>query len=166
MLTYMATIEQLSAGGVVHKVKGVLGPRQMEVRKVYLSSIAVEWMRNVLPSLKTDGHNEGAVSPKQQAYQLLKDFTAGEDMFADGWGPKPMKPDDGKHGVWELRTADLRFFTWFCRKGVVVVYAVETKFNLLKNSSYGDYRNRLVLYREALDLDEPKVIYGGYEDVF
>ena len=157
----MATIEQLSATSLVHKVKGVLGPRQMEVRKVYLTPEAMNWMKSKLPTLQTDGHNEGAVSPKQQAFKLLKDFVAGENMFADGWGPKPLQPED-----WELRTPDLRFFGWFCRRGVFVVTAVATKSSLLRDRSYGAFRDQLVTVRNTLELDDPKVIYGRYEDVF
>ena len=162
----MATIEQLSALSAVHKVKGVLGPRQLEVRKIYLTPLAMDWMKRKLPSLQSDGHNEGAMSPKQQAYKLVKDFVAGENMFADGWGPKPLQPDDGVHGVWELRTPDWRFFGWFCRRGVFVVTAVETKATLLRDRSYGIFRDQLVEIRNVLDLDDPKVIYGKYEDVF
>lgn len=162
----MATIEQLSAQGVVHLVKGVLGPRQMEMRKIYLSTDAMDWMRLQLPTLPTDGHNEGAVSPKEQAFMLFKNFVVGENMFADGWGPKPLRPNDGLHGVWELRTPDLRFFGWFVRCGVFVVSAVETKACLLRDRSYDMYRDQLVEYRNSLNLDEPSVIYGGYEHVF
>lgn len=162
----MATVEELSKAKLLQVVKGVLGPRQLAERYIYLRPEAADWMRSTLRGLEVDGYVDDAISPNQQAYQLFKDFISGEDMFSLEMHPKPLRPQDSEHGIWELRTPDLRFFGWFCRKGVFLVSNIETKSTLLADRSYGRMRDFAVEYRNGLDLDEPKVLMGGQEDVF
>ena len=162
----MATIDQLCVAGLVQRVKGVLGPRQMAERKLFLLPEVGIWMRTNLPKLEADGYVDGAVTPKQQSYQLFRDFVSGVDMFELDWHPKPLRPHDASHGVWELRTPDLRFFGWFCQKGTFVVSDVATKSELLENNSYSHFRERAVIVRNALALSEPKVILGEHHEVF
>ncbi|UWQ14588.1 hypothetical protein K3556_01470 [Aliiroseovarius sp. M344] len=165
-MTYMATIEKLCIDKKLEKVSGLLDRGEMPLRAIYLLPAAAEWMRNVLPGLKADGFNDGAVSPNQQAFVLLRDFVVGRDMFADDMYPKPMRPDDVDHGIWELRTADLRFFGWFVRKGCFVVSSVETKEKLLLHKLYAGHREQAIQRRNALDLDDPKFLKRKRKDVF
>lgn len=162
----MATIEELCAKKQAEVVTGVLGPRQMFERKIFLLPSAAKWMREILPSLEPDGYVSDAITPKQQTYQLFKDFIAGEDMFGTEMHPKPLRPSNKDHGIWELRTPDLRFFGWFCAKGKFVVAYVATKAELLKKGSYDEYREKSVMARNEMELEHPKVLLGGPEDVF
>ena len=136
------------------------------MRSVYLLPRAAKWMRTELPMLETDGFVEHALDPNQQAYQLMKDFIAGSDLFGDDWFPKPLRPDCPKHGIWELRTPDLRFFGWFCRRGVFVISSVDTKAKLMMYNLYEGHRAQAIASRKQLDLDEPKYLDGGPTDVF
>lgn len=162
----MATVEQLEAEGKLEKVRGLLGAGEVPFREIYLLPQASAWMRDTMPGLETDGFKEGAVRPDQQAYVLFKDFVAGTDLFAQDMFPKPLRPDDIEHGVWELRTADLRFFGWFVRKGCFVVSSVETKRRILEHGLVPGHRAQAVHRREELDLDEPKYLKGRTKDVF
>jgi hypothetical protein len=123
-------------------------------------------MRKNLPSLEPDGFVDGAIRPNQQTYQLMKDFIRGADLFSDDWFPKPLMPRDNAHGIWELRTPDLRFFGWFVRRGVLIVASVETKVRLVQHKLYDGHREQAVVMRDNLDLDEPKFLNGEQSDVF
>ena len=74
-----------------------------------------------------------------------------------------MQPSE--EGVWELRTADLRFFGWFWRKGVFVISAVDQTARCKEYNLCGGYRNRCVQDMRNLGLDEPQFVNGELADV-
>jgi hypothetical protein len=162
----MATLSALCAQGKLERVTGVPKAGELPVRTMYLVPRAATWMRTHLPTLQSDGFVDGALSPNQQAYQLVRSFVLGNDLFADEWFPKPLRPHGSGHGIWELRTPDLRFFGWFVKRGQFVVSTVATKDALMTHNLYDGYRNQAVADRNDLDLDEPKYLDGEPDDVF
>lgn len=163
----MATVEELVARGDLVQVSNkVLRSDQLPERVILLTGRAEKWMKEVLPSLETDGYVDGALTPKQQAFDLFRCFIAGDDLFASDWYPKPLRPFDQGHGVWELRTPDLRFFGWFVSKGTFVVSAVGVTEEVKDHQLYTGYRNQAVFDRESLELDHPAFVLGGSSDVF
>ena len=75
-----------------------------------------------------------------------------------------MKPED--HGIWSIRTHDLRLYGWFYEKAIFILAAIEEKQELKENpSKYDAAVSKCVKFRDELDLDEPKTIFGSWDDV-
>ena len=158
----MATPAQLAMRDLLHKVEDVLDPQEQEERLLYAMPRAKEWMDAQLSELATDGFYENAPSPEQQADDLFYSFLSGDPKISE-WVPHPMRPHE--HGVWELRTADLRFFGWFWRKGIFIISAVDQKNRCEQLDLYAGYRNQCLYDREGLDLDPPPFVNGDLENV-
>lgn len=158
----MTTPAELAAVGQLHKVEDVLEPHEQEQRLLYALPRAKTWIEDQLPRLDADGFWEGAPSPSQQADDLIYAFVSGVEEISD-WEPHPMHPHE--NGVWELRTADLRFFGWFWRKSVFIISAVDQKARCEEYGLYAGYRDQCVRDRDRLALDPPAFLTGDIGDV-
>lgn len=158
----MATPAQLALGGLLHKVEDVLEPHEQEVRLLYTMPRAKEWMDAKLSKLAADGFYENAPSPEQQVDDLFYSFLSGDPEISE-WVPHPMRPHED--GVWELRTADLRFFGWFWRKGIFIISAVDQKTRCEQFGLYAGYRDQCLRDRDGFDLDPPPFVNGELQDV-
>jgi hypothetical protein len=158
----MATTAQLVLEGVLHKVEDVLEPHEQEERLLYVMPRAKDWMDANLSDLAADGFYENAPSPEQQVYDLFYSFLSGDPEISE-WTPHPMRPQE--HGIWELRTADLRFFGWFWRKSIFIISAVDQKSRCEEFRLYEGYRNQCSNDREALGLEPPPFVNGELESV-
>ena len=73
-----------------------------------------------------------------------------------------------KHGVWEMKTADLRIFGWLWRPKIFIAafagLADDYKSQEGKppRESYDEARDRVVWIRDRLDLDPPAYVTGDY----
>lgn len=158
----MATAQQLEAQKILVSIEVELDPDEIPQRWIYGLPRVYDWMKNVLPGLETDGYIPGANRPDEQVDALLYSLISGRSAFE--MPPHSMDPE--AHGVWELRTHDVRFFGFFWRKGVFIATAVDTKSNCEKHKLYTGYRNECVFKRNQLDLDSPKFVEGSnLEDV-
>lgn len=153
----MATEQQLDALGIIVLIEVELDPDEQPQRLIYALPSVIEWMENELPGLETDGYIEGALRPKEQAAVLFYDVISGKDPLT--MAPRCMMPN--KHGVWELRTHDLRIFGFFSRKGVFIATSADTKARCKVTGTYGKHRRDAVQARETLDLDPPKFVPGS-----
>ncbi len=158
----MPTPSDAVARGLLHKIEGVLDPGEQEFRLIYALSRAIEWMERSLGKLDADGFYENAPTPTQQADDLFYAFISGDDLEND-WPPHVMRPSE--EGVWELRTADLRFFGWFWRKCIFVISAVNQAAICKEHKLYGGYRNQCIRDRCDLGLDNPPFVKGELADV-
>lgn len=157
----MATAQQLEASGELVRIEVELDDDEVPLRLVYALPRVIDWMKNVLPSLETDGYVAGANRPAEQAEALIYDVIIGKSPLA--MAPRCMKPTEA--GIWELRTFDLRFFGFFWRKGVFVMTSAETKAKCLKHQGLASgHRNFAILQRGRLDLDPPKFVPGSTID--
>jgi hypothetical protein len=68
-----------------------------------------------------------------------------------------------KH-VWEFKMPDVRLFGWFAKKVVVVVVCGTLKENVKRFGDYAPFIDRVVAFRDALDLDPPKAITGVHHN--
>ncbi len=70
--------------------------------------------------------------------------------------------------VWEMKTADLRLFGWmYQRRKFIVVrggYADDYK-EPTKTRTYADERREVVRARDALPLDDPKLVRGKFDEL-
>lgn len=153
----MPTPSDAVAEGRLFKVDGGLEANEQEERLIYVMPRAATWLEENLENLDADGFYENAPSPTQQADDLLYSFVSGGD-FENDWSPHVMYPSDT--GIWELRTADLRFFGWFWRKGVFIVSAVDQAARCKQKGLYAGYRNQSIVDRERFGFDEPSFING------
>lgn len=155
----MPTAQELHQAGLLEKIDVDLDPGEQPLRLMYALPRAITWMEKELPKLTTDGFVPGASSPQEQADTLFYEFIVGKSLAS--FPPKCLNPE--ANGVWELRTADLRFFGWFWRKCVYILSAVDTKAKC-KTGLYVGYRGQAEHDRTVLNLDPPKFINGKLSD--
>jgi hypothetical protein len=158
----MATIDQLVEQSRLLKLDEVLDPGELEERLIFLHPRVAAWTQANLEALENDGFYDNVPTPQQQADDLFYEFISGSDLISD-WPPHAMTPYDT--GVWELRTADLRFFGWFWRKSIFILSAVDTKVRCLELGLYAGYRRQCVNDRDTFDLDPPAFCTGELVDV-
>lgn len=159
----MATPDQLAEQGDLLPFAPELEPDELPQRLVYALPRVRIWTETRLVMLQTDGEHPGASSPLQQADALLSAFVAGE--VPGDKRPHIMLPE--QHDIWVLRTFDLRYYGWFWRPRVFILSAIAPKADCIKYPGLASgFVNQAVTDRMQLDLDEPKVVKGGYNDFF
>ncbi|WP_062176419.1 hypothetical protein [Sphingopyxis sp. C-1] len=151
----MATVLELMLSGALYRLDPGLGPRELEVRRIFLLPRARDWMEKELPDTASNWNIEE--DPAQQLDALVYEFCVGEPL-AIGQRFKAVRPVGD--GVWELKTADLRIFGWFAQKDCFIVCDCDTTLRVKQMSLYRGYRDQAVRFRERLDLDEPKFVAG------
>jgi len=166
----MATPDQLAKQGDLHKLEIHLEPGDLPQQRIFAMPRVTQWLKNQLPALRADGYHDGAMSPKEQAYEQLRAFVVGDDLSMTAGACGSLKPaklmHPPEHGIWELRTFDLRFFGWFWRKSMLIISAADTKARCRDHNLYSGYLDQALRDRETLNLDEPKFLSGGYDDCF
>jgi len=158
----MTTIDQLVRREKLLKLEDVLDPGELEERLIYLHPRVAAWMDQNLETLENDGFYDNVPSPQQQADDLFYEFISGADINSD-WPPHAMIPN--VTGVWELRTADLRFFGWFWRKSIFLLTAIDTAARCKDYALYAGYRDQCTHDRTEFDLAPPAFCMGELSDV-
>ena len=159
----MPTPDDAVAAGQLYKIDGGLDAAEQVQRLLYAMPRAVRWMNDKLEGLDADGYHENAQSPMMQTDDLFYTFVSGGVIESD-WPPHVMRPP--REGVWELRTADLRFFGWFWRKGIFIISAVDQAVRCKKFRLYAGYRKQCVRDRQSFGFDgEPFVIGESINEV-
>ncbi|MDO6967098.1 hypothetical protein [Rhizobium alvei] len=130
-------------------------------RTIVVSPGFQEWVKAELNLMTAIDPAE--VSPSEQVYILFKRFVLGKSMRTGRLFHR-MKPLDGNHDIYELKTPDIRIFGWFYRKDFFVA-AFGANIEQLKGTGmYGTYRDLAVAFRDNLPLNEPKALYGAGEN--
>ncbi len=156
----MATVQELSGLGRLHKLDIPLEDDEQELRCVYASDQVLDFVVNHLPALASFHGTE--VNPAQELDALLAEYAcglpveAGEDIKA--FTRKAF--DHLQGGIWYLRTSDLRIFGWFPHRDVFIAVYADTFENVKGKDLYEGRRNQTIHFRNNLDLDEPKFITG------
>lgn len=163
LLTYMATLLNLVSKGVLEQVEVALDGDSLPQRSIYALPCVISWLDEELPELPPQW-GEGRQSPLEQVDFLFSEFISGSNV-AHWKFCHIMKPEPGFHHIWELKTADVRFFGWFPKKDVFVIAQAGSAKVIKDHGLYRAMRDVCVQLRERLDLDGPKAIAGGYEDV-
>lgn len=158
----MPSIEELVLNEELFTVDPSLSDGEIQIRFLYLLPTAKEWLERNLSSCTTDGFFEGAVDPEEQADNFFHDFSADMSPTFD-MEPHIMRPE--ADSVWELRTADLRFFGWFWRVKTFFVSYVNTKEQCMKHGLYNGYLNETKRVRNQLNIDPPPFITGTLNDL-
>ncbi len=152
----MATVLRLAEQGDLVRIDPGLPPRQQEFRSLYTSPRLVKWLGEILPGLGSTWNIE--LTPHEQLAALIEVYASGDTLTFDH-SFKPLFPRE--HGVWELKTADLRVFGWFCAKDIFIAHAANLAQIIKDHGLYHGYINEVVSFRSNLDLDEPKFISGS-----
>jgi hypothetical protein len=157
----MATLEHLVATSRLLQHAPDLEDGEQFERVLYLTPEFDVWLGKTLSAL---GHMHGRNrTPYEQAEQILYEYVVGRRL-AYGTGFHPLDPL-ASH-VWELKTPDLRLFGWFARRSHLILVCAELKDHLSRSAAYAPYVARVVAYRNALELDEPKAVVGvRYDEV-
>jgi hypothetical protein len=152
----MATLLELVAMGDLVKLDPDLASSEFEDRKIYLLPQVCHWMEVTLPNLGSAWKID--ISPEEQVDQFLTDFCAGVQVAVD-YGIKLLRPIG--HGVWELKTPDIRMFGWFAARDQFIISSCEATQRLKDIPGlYNGYINQAVFRRNQLDLNEPKFVGG------
>jgi hypothetical protein len=156
----MATLLELESQGFLVRLVPSLGLRELEQRQIYVTPTAEKWLIGKLPILTARWTSE--YTPYEQVGALFVEFCGGSKL-QHGEQFHVMKPSG--HGVWELKTADVRLFGWFCVKDVFIIVSCEEAVRLKSTkpgqpSRYQQSLEHVRKYRDNLRLDEPKAIYG------
>lgn len=156
----MATISSLAAKGELTEYEPTLGRFEFADRRIYLHPRVVDWAKVELSSLEPI--NEHDLSPRIQFAAMLKHFITGKPMHVPTQ-IRRMKP----HGndVWELKSPDIRIFGFFHRKNLFVGLNANSTYTVKLHNLYAGYLGSVARERELFDLDEPKWIQGGIDDV-
>lgn len=130
-----------------------------EERAFYAYPRVLEWLHG---SLRTEtSFYQDTAKPVKQAHGLLQQFIGGQPLNV-GRRFKRMRPE--KQDVFELATADVRFFGWFPVKNTFIAVAGDVMVNTHSHDLYPGYRDLVVRERQLIDLDEPKWTPGATEN--
>ena len=99
------------------------------------------------------------LKPTLQVVDAMAYFMRGEHITA-GDEFSILRPAHGMHGVWEMRTTDVRIFGWFPVKDIFICAEGDQAGFIKSHNLYQGYRNSTIRKRNQLDLDEPKFIPG------
>jgi hypothetical protein len=160
----MATFDSLLQGKKLIPVILRLPRGQFHERKIYAYPDCVRWMRDEVPKMTT-GRLQSDFTPHQQMVERLRQWMSGQPME---YGPMFHDMDPLEDNVWEMKTADLRFFGWmYQRRKFIAVqggYADDYK-EPTKTKNYADERRDVVKARDALPLDGPKFVEGNINEL-
>lgn len=159
----MATILDLATSGALVKIEVELELGCLPQRSLYAFPVVIRWLDEVLPNLEA-AWSPGRQTPLEQVDFLFSEFIGGADI-SHYERCHIMKPLDGDHFIWELKTPDIRFFGWFAVKNTFVIGQVEAAGKIKEFGLYTGMRNVCVHLRNELDLDAPKFVRGVYQDV-
>jgi hypothetical protein len=155
MLTYMATLIELTLAGELIKLDPALGLREMEQRRIYMLPRAATWLAKDLVEAESTHNIEE--SPAQQLDALLYEFCVGQAIPVVH---RFKALDHLADGIWELKTADLRLFGWFAYKDCFIICDCNLAREVKRMNMYRAYCEQAVRFRNVLNLDEPKFISG------
>lgn len=154
-LTLMATLAILERQGVLHRYETDLERDEQPERLLYCTQGFLGWFEDVLPSLVKD---RGTLKPYEQVDRALREFVTGRPLAYDQ-GLKVLNPVT--HGVWELKTIDVRIFGWFAARNTFVAVNGAMRSTLVPASRYTPFIDEARHVRDSLDLDELKFLSGG-----
>jgi hypothetical protein len=162
LLIYMATIAKLVEDGVLVRIEVALDGGALPWRGVSCHRVPEflpDWLRDTLPRMASQVGAED--TPEEQVYALLELFITGARLNL-GEMYKPLHPHE--RSIWELRTADTRIFGWFYRRDRFIAVFADDATHIHSYRLHAGYRNEVARLRDALDLDEPKLVEGVEED--
>ena len=161
----MATILQLAKPPEqkLVKLEAQLERNEQEFRLVFVSHKVRERLGNEVPAWNSQWNL--AQTPYEQFSALMSRFISGDVLIFDHdfnalhkYENKVRNYDDG---IWELKTADVRLFGWFCKFDCFVGVCIDEAWRVKSSGLYAGYRDQVIRFRNALELDEPKFIPGG-----
>lgn len=151
----MATPLELCEAEQLFKLDPQLQVNEQEWRLIYMSPKLLEWMQNDLPKLQSVWKVE--VDPTQQLDALVDEFCSGATLY---YGPQFHPIQHVSDGIWELKTPDLRIFGWFYVRDCFVGWRAELADYVKKHNLYYGLAGETALFRDRLDLNQPKYISG------
>lgn len=155
----MATIDELRKNGQLIDVTTPLNHREMLDRKLYATPEVVEWITEQLPNIEQMVDSD--IKPNEQLRSILRQYLTGKPLIQNRMFKK-LSP--ATNDVFQLKTPDLRIFGWFLKKDEFIATAINSMENVKKYDLYHGYINEVVRFRENIDLDEPKCLYGAEQD--
>lgn len=89
--------------------------------------------------------------------QAFYHYAIGRPLF---YGRDRRKLDPLMRHVWELKTPDVRIFGWLPKPRHFIAVCGEMRRNLKPAAKYQPHIERVVQFRDALELDHPKFLQG------
>ena len=152
----MATLLELNHAQALFKLDPQLEPNEQEWRAIYLSPRLLDWLRDVLPTLKATWESE--IDCVQQLDGLVEVFCSGETLcYTSQFHPIAHVKD----GIWMLKTGDLRIFGWFHVKDCFIGWRAELADHVKKHDLYHGLAGETAHFRDSLPLDTPRFVPGA-----
>jgi hypothetical protein len=165
MLTQMATFEKVIEDKLIIPVVVGLPRRQFYDRCLYAFPDCFEWMKEMVPTLKT-GRRQSAFTPAEQLILRLQQWLSGQPLKKGPMFKEMEYPKD--NDVWSLKTDDLRLWGWMYRPKKLIIascgYADDYK-EPTKTKNYADDVRAVMQARDALPLDWPKLVRGKFDEL-
>jgi hypothetical protein len=120
------TIRELIENRSIVPIEVELGARERPLRLMFGAPSFIEWLAERAQA-KEQSPLRADLNPAEQLDWLIYAFTSGKPLLY-GEDLKLIKAE--RHGVWEMKTPDLRIFGWFLDKNAFVAV-------------YGDWADRI-----------------------
>lgn len=151
----MATILDLTKTRALSKFDPDLRASEQEFRTLYAAPRFESWVKETLPTLVSNWNID--LTPELQLVDFLSNYAIGEPLtFRHQFNPIRYH----NHGVWELKTADVRIFGWFYRKDQFVAVVGDQTWHVKNHNLYQGYAGEVVRFRSQLKIDAPKFVAG------
>lgn len=149
----MATLTTLVAQDDLVHIDVDLGSRQFAECLILASTKCAQWLNDDLQNLQTTVVG-GRQTPLEQIDALFERFVTAKNLNygRDFWHMFPHEMD-----VWELKTDDVRIFGWFVTVDIFVCVVANDSDFVHTHKLHTGYVGEVVRFRDALDLDEPKI---------
>lgn len=155
----MATLVELVDREELVRFDPELEPHQFEIRRVFMLPRVPEQIDERIADAVSD--RQINTLPMEQLDQLLVDFSVGTALAVETQF-KCLQPVG--HGVWELKTADVRMFGWFDTKDCFVCAAADTAYRVKHFNLYQGYISEVARLRDALLAPDGQYVEGNEPD--
>lgn len=159
----MTTIKEICDSGNLSPITVALKPRELAWRRLYGTIDFIQWLDRDLAAMAGDPLHS-TLTPIEQVFALFSEFIVGDDFLTDrrfrklNWTPD--------HGIWELKTSDVRIFGWVPEKDCFICCHGDAADRIKNLDLYGRYIAQSKYVMDNLPLDEPKcIISRKHEDV-
>ena len=158
----MATIRELVDSGRLEEINS-LEENELPMRYLYGTPEFISWLDESLELIEFDP-TYAELEPTEQVDALFGEYSLGHPFSTDRRFKKLASTPD--HGIWELKTTDVRIFGFVPEKDkFVCCFGEDADIVKLKNS-YGAFIARSRFTLNNLGLDEPPCIMSSeYKDV-
>ncbi|WP_306046100.1 hypothetical protein [Nioella sp. MMSF_3534] len=159
----MATLVELCESGELVQLEVPLAAHELPMRRLFAIPSFVRWLEESLGDIEHDDLYSDQ-TPLEQVDSLFFEYISGAVFSTDRRFKKLSSTPD--HGIWELKSDDVRIFGWIPEKDAYVCCFGDSADRVKLLNTYGRYIAQSAFVRDNINLDEPKCVMSSeYDDV-